>query len=54
MSWAEAAVEKIRAGDFTQAAHYPVKMREWDDFAELAPDGLESAVWPARSTKVIK
>ena len=43
MSWAEAAVEKIRAGDFAQAAHYPVKMREWDDFAELAPDGLESA-----------
>jgi ATP-dependent helicase/nuclease subunit B len=43
MSWAEAAVEKIRAGDFAQAAHYPVKMREWDDFAELAPDGLECA-----------
>ena len=43
MSWAEAAVGKIRAGDFAQAARYPTSMRDWDDFAELAPDGLERA-----------
>ena len=43
MSWAEAAVEKIRAGEFSQAANYPANQRDWDDFAELAPDGLAKA-----------
>ncbi|MGB2402354.1 MAG: PD-(D/E)XK nuclease family protein [Akkermansiaceae bacterium] len=54
MSWAEAAVESIRAGDFTQIAQYPANQRDWDDFAELAPDGLEHAYkWSevATSTK---
>lgn len=43
MSWAEAAVEKISSGEFSQAASYPANKRDWDDFAELAPDGLDKA-----------
>jgi len=43
MSWAEVAVHKIREGDFLQAAHYPASIRDWDDFDELAPDGLAAA-----------
>lgn len=43
MSWAEAAVQKIKQGDFYQPAHYPANMRDWDDFSELAPDGLAAA-----------
>jgi len=43
MSWAEAAVLKIREGDFTQIAQYTGEQRDWDEFAELAPDGLEHA-----------
>ncbi|MCP5535366.1 MAG: PD-(D/E)XK nuclease family protein [Akkermansiaceae bacterium] len=43
LSWAEAAIEKIRAGEFFQAAVYPSNMREWDDFEQLAPDGLAKA-----------
>ena len=43
MSWAEAAVDKIRAGEFHQPASYPASKRDWDDFAELAPDGLDKA-----------
>lgn len=51
MSWAEAAVEKIRAGEFTRVAQYPSNLRDWDDFAELAPDGLDHAyVWPEALT----
>lgn len=42
MSWAGAAVQKIRDGEFLQAAHYPAIARDWDDFNELAPDGLAS------------
>jgi len=43
MCWAEAAVEKIRSGEFSQAANYPANQSDWDDFAELAPDGLTEA-----------
>lgn len=43
MGWAEVAVERIREGDFYKAANYPVSMRDWDDFAGLAPDGLAAA-----------
>ncbi|MBT8037572.1 MAG: PD-(D/E)XK nuclease family protein [Verrucomicrobiae bacterium] len=42
-TWAEAAVEKIRAGEFSQPAILPLNEREWDDFGELAPDGLTAA-----------
>ncbi len=53
MSWAEAAVVKIREGDFTQVAQYPSGQRDWDEFAELAPDGLEYAfVWPKTSAPI--
>ena len=54
MSWAEAAVEKIRAGDFTQIAQYPANQRDWDDFAELAPDGLEHAYQWTEHARSIK
>ena len=43
MTWAVGAVEKIRAGEFGQAAIFPANERDWDDFAELAPDGLAAA-----------
>ncbi len=43
MSWAEAAVIKIKEGEFYQPAHYPANMRDWDAFSELAPDGLAAA-----------
>jgi ATP-dependent helicase/nuclease subunit B len=43
MTWAEAVIEKIKAGEFDQAAIYPAKEREWDDFEELAPDGISNA-----------
>lgn len=43
LHWAGMAIEKIRAGEFRQAAVLPVKEREWDSFAELAPDGLAEA-----------
>lgn len=41
--WAEAAIEAIAAGDYRQAAVFPAGERDWDDFAELAPDGLAKA-----------
>lgn len=43
LSWAETAVQRIREGDFFQAANYPASMRDWDDFSGLAPDGLATA-----------
>ncbi len=41
--WAKAAIKAIMAGDYRQAAVYPAGERDWDDFAELAPDGLAAA-----------
>lgn len=43
LSWAGEAIDQIRAGHFNPPAELPVKEREWDDFAELAPDGLAAA-----------
>ena len=41
--WAKGAVEGITAGNYQQAAVYPASERGWDDFEELAPDGLAAA-----------
>jgi len=41
--WAANAIERIRAGDFQHPAELSAMEREWDDFAELAPDGLAAA-----------
>lgn len=42
-TWAKAAVVGITTGDYNRAAVYPAGERDWDDFAELAPDGLAAA-----------
>lgn len=41
--WAGHAIEHIKAGHFHQAAELSAQEREWDDFYELAPDGLAAA-----------
>jgi len=43
MTWAEAAIQQIKAGVFNEVAELSSKEIEWDDFAELAPDGLAAA-----------
>ncbi len=43
LTWAGAAIQNIKAGEFYQPAELSSKEREWDDFAELAPDGLAAA-----------
>ena len=43
MTWAEAAIQQIKAGAFHEVAELSSKELEWDDFAELAPDGLDAA-----------
>ena len=43
LTWASAAIQHIKAGEFNQAAELSNQEREWDDFAELAPDGLAAA-----------
>ena len=43
MSWASVAIEAIRSGDFSECANIPTAERDWDDFSELAPDGLGTA-----------
>lgn len=42
-TWAAAAVGGITSGNYGQASVYPAGERDWDDFAELAPDGLAAA-----------
>lgn len=43
LTWAMGAIEKIRAGHFQQATTFPAQERDWDDFEDLAPDGLATA-----------
>ena len=43
LTWGKAAIAAIKAGEFKQAAMLSSVEREWDDFSELAPDGLEAA-----------
>lgn len=43
LTWAEAAIGQIKASEFNQAAVLSSQEREWDDFTELAPDGLAEA-----------
>jgi len=42
-SWAENAIQQIKTGAFLDAAVLSSKELEWDDFTELAPDGLSAA-----------
>ena len=43
LSWAQGAIQGITTGSYQQATVYPAGERNWDDFAELAPDGLAAA-----------
>ncbi|MGJ8676279.1 MAG: PD-(D/E)XK nuclease family protein [Akkermansiaceae bacterium] len=43
LTWAESAVSSILAGEFMHCTELPAAERDWDDFSELAPDGLEKA-----------
>ena len=43
LEWGKAAVEKIISGEFRHAAEITGMERDWDDFSELAPDGLAAA-----------
>ncbi|BDS05918.1 hypothetical protein NT6N_09580 [Oceaniferula spumae] len=43
LAWASAAIDRIKAGEFQQAAVLSAGELEWDDFSELAPDGLAAA-----------
>lgn len=43
LAWAEAAINAIKSGEFNQAAVLSAQERDWDDFSELAPDGLAAA-----------
>ncbi|MGB1259871.1 MAG: PD-(D/E)XK nuclease family protein [Akkermansiaceae bacterium] len=43
MAWAESAITSIEQGVFTPATTFSGEQRMWDDFAELAPDGLTQA-----------
>lgn len=43
LGWAQEAIGRIKAGDFERPAVLPAGECDWDDFAELAPDGLAAA-----------
>ncbi|MFK7911320.1 MAG: PD-(D/E)XK nuclease family protein [Akkermansiaceae bacterium] len=43
LAWAKSAIGGIRSENYQQAAVYPAGERDWDDFQELAPDGLAAA-----------
>ncbi|MBT8044095.1 MAG: PD-(D/E)XK nuclease family protein, partial [Verrucomicrobiae bacterium] len=43
MDWTVAAIHHIRSGLFHQPAIFPASRNDYDDFYQLAPDGLASA-----------
>lgn len=43
MDWTASTIGAIRDGDFEQCTNIPTAEREWDEFSELAPDGLDVA-----------
>ena len=43
LTWAKAAVAGIITENYQQATVYSTVERDWDEFAELAPDGLAAA-----------